>query len=348
MTAAAFLSVYACQVYDESDLAGPDESEPAPTGGRVSTGGAPFVPMTNAGSGGTIATGGAGSRAGGGAGGTGGRGGITSGATGGMSASSNGGSDVGPGGDAGSPGGAAEPGTGGMDNPGGAIEPGGGSPAMGGGGTTGGTETGGSSTGGMPIAPELIDDGEDRNNRVRLNQGRNGYWSTFGPTTCMATPTNTMATSFMTAVSGGSGEYAVHFTAKGGDDDSCGCGFNLLDPKDVYDASAYSAVGFSARSESGEQTIFVKFVTPGTDPDFEYCDENAAADSHEQCYDHFFAEVLLDDTWRDFTVVFEDLLQEGWGFEPPDGFDPAEIVGIQWVAKPGTANLWIDDVKFVE
>lgn len=349
MTAAAFLSVYACQVYDESDLAGPDDSDELPlTGGRMSTGGAPFVPMSNAGSGGIVATGGAGSRAGGG--GTGGRGGITSGASGGTSPSSSGGSEVGPGGDSGSPGGAPEPGTGGVENPGGAPEPGGGSPAIGGGGATGGSDTGGSSTGGMLVAPELIDDGEDGNNRVRLNEGRNGYWSTFGPAACSVSPTNAMASRFMTAVSSGSGsgDFALHFTSEGGADDACGVGFDLVNPKKLYDASAYSAVSFGARSDAGEQTIYVKISTAATDPEFDYCDPAAAADSHDQCYDHYFAEVLLDDTWRDYTVVFGDLVQEGWGFEPPDGFDAAEIVGIQWVAKPGTANIWIDDVNFVE
>ncbi len=64
--------------------------------------------------------------------------------------------------------------------PGGASDPGGGSPANGGGGTTGGAETGGTSTGGVPIAPELIEDCENGNNQILVNEGRNGYWSTLG------------------------------------------------------------------------------------------------------------------------------------------------------------------------
>jgi len=345
-TAAAFLCAYACQVYDESDLAGPDEAEVPTTGGRAPTGGATFIPMPNAGSGGRVAGGGTSAL-----GGSGGRGGAAPGPNGGsIAAGGRGGSAPASGGDSGAPGAAGEPATGGTENMGGAPEPGGGSPALGGGGTTGGSETGGSSTGGTPVAPELIDDGEDGNNRIRLNEGRNGYWSTFGPAACSVSPTNTMATRFMTAVSGesGTGDFALHFTSKGGADDSCGVGFDLVNPKDIYDGSAYSGISFGARSDAGEQTVYVKISTAGTDPAFDECDPDAAIDSPEQCYDHYFAEIALDDTYREYTVAFTDLIQEGWGFEPPHGFDATEIVGVQWVAKPGTANIWIDDVMFVE
>ncbi len=154
----------------------------------------------------------------------------------------------------------------------------------------------------------------------------------------------------MTAISAGTGTgmKALHFASQGGDEDSCGVGFDFLQARNLYDASDYAGVSFGARSVTGSQIVLVKVSTAGTDPKFGFCDETAESGSGEQCYDHFFAEVTLDDTWRDYTVAFADLVQEGWGFEPPDGFDPAEIVGIQWVAKPGTANIWIDDVRFVE
>jgi hypothetical protein len=350
MTAAALLCAHACQVYDESDLEAPPEEEPdlPITGGRPPTGGAPFVPMSNAGNGGVPSAGGMGSRGGGGSGG---RGGVTAGASGGMSPTSSGGSD--PGGDSGSPGGA--PDAGGAENPGGASDPGGGSPAIGGGGgTTGGAETGGASTGGAPTAPELIEDCENGNNQIVVNQGRNGYWATFGPTACNVSPpsmpNSTMAAQFMTATSTGTGtgSRALHFVSQGGDEDSCGVGFDFRSTRDLYDASDYAGVSFGALSVSGSQVILVKVATAGTDPKFGFCDETAEAGSGKQCYDHFFAEVTLDDTWRVYSVSFDDVVQEGWGFVPPDGFDSAEIVGIQWVAKPGTANIWIDDVKFVE
>jgi hypothetical protein len=349
MTAAAFLCAHACQIYDESDLEAPPEEEPdlPLTGGRPPTGGAPFVPMSNAGSGGVPSAGGVGSRGGGGSGG---RGGVTAGASGGMSQTSGGGSD--PGGDSGSPGGA--PDAGGAENPGGASDPGGGSPAIGGGGATGGAGTGGASTGGVPTAPELIDDCENGNNQIVVHSGRNGYWATFGPTACNLSPpsmpNSTMAAQFMTAISAGTGTgmKALHFVSEGGDEDACGVGFDFRSTRDLYDASDYAGVSFGALSVSGSQVILVKVATAGTDPKFGFCDETAEAGSGEQCYDHFFAEVTLDDTWRVYSVSFDDLVQEGWGFVPPDGFDRAEIVGIQWVAKPGTANIWIDDVKFVE
>jgi len=347
MTAAAFLCAYACQVYDESDLEVETPEDPGEvlTGGRAPTGGAPFVAMPNSGSGGVPAAGGAGSRGGGGSGG---RSGVT-GSMGGGQITGNGGSEAGMGGEAGSPGGTAEPGSGGVENPGGSPEPGGGSPAVAGGGTTGG-ETGGASTGGAPVAPELIDDCDDGNNQLRLNQERNGYWSTFGPTACNNSPTNAMATQFMSAASTGNGTglKALHFVSQGGDEDSCGVGFDFSKPKAAYDASAYAGVSFGARSASGSQILLVKVATVGTDPMFDFCDDAAEPGSGEQCYDHFLAPVTVTATWAEYTVSFEELMQEGWGYVPPDGFDPAEVVGIQWVAKPGTSDFWIDDVKFVE
>ncbi|MDQ2644494.1 MAG: hypothetical protein M3020_11800 [Myxococcota bacterium] len=141
---------------------------------------------------------------------------------------------------------------------------------------------------------------------------------------------------------------ALHFVAEGGDEDSCGVGFDFLKSRELYDASDYSGISFGAQSVGGEQIILVKVATAGTDPKFGFCDETAEPDSGAQCYDHFLASVTVSATWDEYTVSFADLMQEGWGFEPPDGFDPAEIVGVQWVAKPGTADLWIDDVKFVE
>jgi hypothetical protein len=352
MTAAAFLCAYACQVYDESDLEEETPEDPGEvlTGGRAPTGGAPFVAMPNSGSGGVPAMGGAGSRGGGGSGG---RSGVT-GSMGGGQITGNGGSEAGMGGDSGSPGGAPDLGPGGAENPGGATDPGGGSAAIGGGGTTGGAETGGASTGGAQTPPELIDDCENGNNQILVKEGRNGYWSTFGPPACNlsppSVPNSMMAAQFMTAISAGTGTgmKALHFVSQGGDEDSCGVGFDFLQARNLYDASAYAGVSFGAQSVTGDQIVLVKVSTAGTDPKFGFCDENAESGSGKQCYDHFFAEVMLGDTWRDYTVSFADLVQEGWGFAPPDGFDPAEIVGVQWVAKPGTANIWIDDVKFVE
>jgi hypothetical protein len=202
----------------------------------------------------------------------------------------------------------------------------------------------------VPTAPELIDDCDDGNNQLRLNQERNGYWSTFGPTVCNNSPTNTMATQFMSAASTGTGTglKALHFVSQGGDEDSCGVGFDFSKPKAAYDASAYAGVSFGARSVSGSQILLVKVATVGTDPMFGFCDDAAEPGSGEQCYDHFLASVTVTATWAEYTVSFEELMQEGWGYVPPDGFDPAELVGIQWVVKPGTANIWIDDVKFVE
>jgi hypothetical protein len=348
-TAACLLNVHACRVYDESDLESSSEVIES-TGGRApaaSGGGAP--PFNGAPTGGSGAAPSGGSSGGGvGAAAAAGRGGApgTSGGTGGKSApSAQGGEpdagDPGSGGAAGSDdagGEAGGDGSGGNQQQGGA--PSGGTPA---GGASGGsvTATGGSATGGSPpIAPELIDDCEDRNNRIRINQGRNGYWSTFDAGTgCTLSPSNSTGNMFMadTEDGSGTGRYALHFVSSGGTD-GCGITLEFLSPKELYDASDYVGISFGARSEDGNKETLVKIAVAGTDPDFGLCGT--------ECYDHFETTVLLGENWDEHVVRFEDLAQVGWGFDAGD-FDASNVVAIQWLAVPGAANIWIDDVKFV-
>jgi hypothetical protein len=194
----------------------------------------------------------------------------------------------------------------------------------------------------------LIDDCEDRNNRIENHEGRNGYWSTFDEDAgCTLSPTKADTVMFMSQASAGTGtgKYALHFVSSGGPD---GCGVNLefTSPKDAYDASAYVGISFGARSEGDDQQILVKISVPATDPSFGVCDPDGSPDPDQQCYDHFETSVTLTSTWDEFDVRFEDLAQEGWGLDAGQ-FDASQVIAIQWVARPGDANIWIDDVKFV-
>lgn len=355
LTAAGVLGIHACTVYDEADLERSDEIGGVPSGGQTrNTGGEPpFVGKPSTSGGGSGRGGGGGGGTAGAQGGSsatpnGGRGGgvavpsggASPGASGGMlgqagSGEANGGDPGSPGGAPGEAGGSGEAGA-----PGGGGESAGGAPGSDGGAAPGsaGASDGGAPPVEPPVPPELIDDGEDSNSRIRSHQGRSGYWSTFDES-CVLSPTSS-SSPFMSAVTEGtgSGSFALHFVASGGAENGCGVNLELTsNPVEPYDASAYSGIAFGARSETGEQIVSFRIVLAATDPRFELC---------EVCYDHFRIDVELSTTWQEFTVPFASLAQAGWG-DPVDAVDPAALVGIQWVAPPGDADFWLDDVRFV-
>ena len=356
-TAAGLLGIHACRVYDEADTEPSDEPAGETTGGTrsgSSGGGAPPFIAERGGHGG-VGMGGFGAKSGGAPGAHGGRGGAAAtsggrmGAVGSEAGADGAGADGGDPGTAPSDGGA--PGDAGGSNPGGGAT--GGTPVVGG--TNGGSapanggSSGGSATGGTVVAPELIDDAEDADNRIKVNQGRNGYWLTFDAAAgCTLSPESGASPFMAQAPSGtGTGDHALHFVSSGGATDGCGINLEFTSlPVKLYDASEYTGISFGARSESAAKTLLFKVVVAATDPRFEQCDPAAAADSMMQCYDHLQTTVQLTTAWREIVVPFADLVQEGWGYSAGD-FDATTLVAIQWVAKPGTANVWIDDVKFV-
>ena len=357
-TAAGLLGIHACRVYDESDTEHSEEVSGEPTGGRSASASGGEPPFNGA-PGGRGGSGGSGSSAKGGSAavGGGGRGGSQSASSGGTSAATGamtGQAGEGAGGDPGEPpsdGGA--PSDAGASNQGGAPDATGGTPSAAGGtggsgtggASTGGSATGGSATGGAPVAPELIDDGEDANNRIRTNAGRNGYWSTFDANTgCNLSPKSN-SNPFMTMAQDGTGtgDYALHFVSSGGGVAGCGVNLEFTSPVTLYDASAYTGVSFGARSQGSARTLLFRIAVDSTDPRFSEC---SPTDASMLCYDHFQTTVDLTTTWQEIVVSFEDLAQEGWGL-PAGDFDPSKLVAIQWLSKPGTADIWIDDVKFV-
>jgi hypothetical protein len=352
VTAAGLLGIHACRVYDEADTEPSDEPGAELTGGTKSGssgGGAPPFPGSRGGNGGA-GTGGSGGKGGSPPTVSGGRGGgmaTAGGATG--KAGSNAGAD---GGDPGTPSDGGAPSNAGASNLGGAPDASGGAPVVGGasGGSApaSGGSSGGSATGGSIVLPELIDDGEDADNRIKVNQGRNGYWSTFDATAgCELSPASGMHPFMAEPPSGtGTGNYALHFVSSGGAADGCGVNLEFTsNPVKPYDASEYIGISFGARASAAKALLF-KVVVAATDPRFEQCDPDAVADSMMQCYDHLQTTVQLTTAWQQIVVQFADLVQEGWGY-PAGDFDATTLVAIQWVAKPGTADVWIDDVKFV-
>nr|PZN29140.1 MAG: hypothetical protein DIU78_01065 [Pseudomonadota bacterium] len=220
-------------------------------------------------------------------------------------------------------------------------------------GSAGAPGSGGSSTGGTSsVSPLLIDDCEDGDHRIVLQDGRNGYWATFDDLTGGTVfPPVGASDGFMsrTIPNTGTGEYAVYFAANG-HQLGAGVGFELVSGKEPYSlAYDYAGIAFGARAVKAPLTIHVRLPVVATVVEGGLCTPPPAP-ADTSCFDHFFVEVDLTTSWKTYTVYWDDpdLIQGGWGY-PAGEFDPREIVAIEWfIPTPSGAEIWIDDVRFVE
>jgi endoglucanase len=187
----------------------------------------------------------------------------------------------------------------------------------------------------------VIDDSEDGNNNVSLKKGRNGYWYTFldkaGST---ITPANGVA--FPMAAGGANGStHAAHASGKigGGAIVYAGMGLNFVDPKGVYDASAYKGVSFFAKAAAPIK-IRLKVPDGDTDPDGKVCTE---------CFNDFGQDIDLTTAWTKYVVTFASMSQlAGWGAPHPSSIDSSKLFGLQFqVNSPGADyDIWVDDIEF--
>ena len=136
---------------------------------------------------------------------------------------------------------------------------------------------------------------------------------------------------------------AAHASGKigGGTIVYAGMGFNFIDPKGAYNASAYKGISFWAKVGEGSTTkVRLKVPDANTDPDGKVCTD---------CFNDFGSDLELTTTWTKYTIPFNTMAQlPGWGAPHPAGVDPARLYGIQWqVNSPGaTYDVWVDDIAF--
>ncbi len=222
-----------------------------------------------------------------------------------------------------------------------------------GGAPTGGAPTGGVGTGGLPPGITLIDFLDEANDVIELQDGE-GQWYTFHDrsTTGVITPdTPRDAAADVIPVAlptprGGS-LLGVHVVANDGFTEwGAGVGFNLNSPDPTirrkYDVSSYTGLDFWARSGSGTVSLRVKLVTadiaPTTDP---------GGECTQSCNDAFGYAIDLTTAWREYSIPFSSLTQQGWGATPPGGFDPTGVLTVQLHVDTGVPfDIWLDDVGF--
>jgi endoglucanase len=197
---------------------------------------------------------------------------------------------------------------------------------------------------GKPCGPEgQIDDCEDDNNQVAPAKGRNGYWYTFmDKVGSQMTPA--AGGTFTMSKGGAKGTaHAAHMNGKVGTGQIvfAGMGFNFVDPKGKYDASAYKGISFWAKVGQGSVTsIRLKVPDVSTDPDGKVCTE---------CFNDFGSDIELTTTWTQYTFPWNSLSQlQGWGNPHPGAIDPKQVYGVQFqVNSPGQSfDVWVDEVAF--
>jgi Carbohydrate binding domain (family 11) len=215
--------------------------------------------------------------------------------------------------------------------------------AIAGGGGTAGTAaggTGGTATGGSPPIG-LVDDFEDRNIVLKQVDGRGGVWYLFAVGTGGTSGPKPLAPVALSEAPEELGGYALHVTSSGWDDWS-GLGVDFRDTRKVYDASKFTGLRFWARvGKAADYRVQIADAT--TDKLGGKCNSAANAPNGEKCGDHFFALLTLTTTWKQHTIRFEDLSQDGWGL-PGDELDAAHVYGLE-VKSQVDVDLWIDQIE---
>ena len=188
----------------------------------------------------------------------------------------------------------------------------------------------------------VIDDAEDDNNQVAPNKGRTGYWYTFADKAGTTIQPALGGTFAMSAGGAQGSAHSAHMSGKIGGAAIVygGMGFNFVDPKGAYDASAYKGISFWAKAGPGTTKVRVKIPDVNTDQDGHVCTE---------CFNDFGTDIELTPTWTKYTLPFATLTQmQGWGAPHPGAVTKSKLYGVQWqVNSPGAAyDIWVDDIEF--
>lgn len=171
--------------------------------------------------------------------------------------------------------------------------------------------------------------------------GRVGYWFTYNDGSLDGEQTP-IPGSFQPAVGGAAGtSYCAGTVGQGFLSWGAGMGVKLNNDFGgdcPYDASTYDGITFFAR---GTVSARVSITTRATHPIAQggTCDPGMG-----QCSDHFGVSLALGDEWQEYTIEWADLIQQGWGI--PAGFDPGQIIEIQWqvpVAQP--FDVQVDELR---
>jgi hypothetical protein len=197
---------------------------------------------------------------------------------------------------------------------------------------------------------DRIDDLEDGDDAILALGFRIGTWYVFNDATVGAQQMP-IATLFTTTPGGPSGKgYCVRTYGQGFASWGAGVGLDLNDPgllpppmtdRAAYDSSAYKGIAFAAkgsgllRFEVGTSAVETN-IAGGT------C---LVGTTNPSCGDNHGVNIPLTSEWKQYSVPFNKLTQEGFGLRVP--FDPKKVVALYWSMPAGQPfDYSIDDVGF--
>jgi hypothetical protein len=243
--------------------------------------------------------------------------------------------------------------SGGSANTGGAVL---GGSTSGGADTGGGTATGasngtGASSTGGTLMFDLIDDFEDNDVTVIYTtaEKRNGHWDvandgaggSMSPAVGFSQPEDISADPpYSDSV------YGLHMSGSGFSLWGASLNVSLL-ASGAYDASKFTGVSFWAKAgSSGIKKVAVRLVSGDTDPRGGICQSSDPATTATYCFDHYFSDVTLTTSWKQFTVPFSDFHQKNVGMQFT-AIDTAHAYGFEFFFGAGqTFDIWVDDFAF--
>jgi len=214
------------------------------------------------------------------------------------------------------------------------------------GGSAGTAGTGGGTTG----AAELLDGFEDNDITLEQLGGRSGVWYLFddGTTGGKSGPSPFKPTA-LTGAPEGLGAYAMHITASGFTSYGSGLGVDFKAGKKLYDISKFQGIRFWARVATGKNTRHrVQIPELRTDKLGGKCDPNATVNG-KKCDDHFGVNKTFTTTWTQYSILFADMMQAGFGYPGGDDakLDTVNTYGLQITAKQDLdVDLWVDEFEF--
>jgi hypothetical protein len=191
---------------------------------------------------------------------------------------------------------------------------------------------------------------EDQDASIANEGGRVGVWNILNDNSVGATQTPEPPTFTMSSIAPArSGSlYAARSAGSGFNLWGAGFGFDLNgdgETKSAFDASAFTGITFWAMTGlTKELTIRMTVGDGNTSKEGGVCTETASG-----CNDHFAANlVLVPGEWKQYTVLFSELAQDGWG-EPFPAPDASTLYSIWFtVGARVDFDIWVDDIAFTE
>ncbi|HVY26732.1 MAG TPA: hypothetical protein VHB79_09275 [Polyangiaceae bacterium] len=222
----------------------------------------------------------------------------------------------------------------------------------GGTGSVGGTTMTNAGSGGTavvdpPTGVDMLDDMEDGNFSLLPKPPRYGFWYVAGDATVGGKlPKIEQLVATIDPARGASSK-GVHFEASGfkGWGSSVGLSFSDASQKrGPYNAGNALGISFWVRGSVADSTqLKVQFPITATDPSGKLC----GGAGQGQCLDHFSTQITVTSTWTQVPILFSAIYQAGWGVPVEGGFDPGQMLGIEWSAGTSNLDIWIDDLALM-